>query len=336
MEENEVEILQDLLNSITRPVLYRFSRDVLELDVEPNTKKENLIDVIISDVSEYQDQFDELIKFINTTQEWGRQHIFLFRSSPDTRRTFRNMSTEDVTRTLTQNELNLEVNQIRPLFIPEDEGFELFKVFHTEGRRISISWAEKRTIHSRAEGNDYFNTEQQIEYRAWRPHIVRGVTCLDWDLGNGQMMIKVSQSSKKSNYEIGKQMALDFMSDIFAINDWTALDIRKSIAQIKDSGEVSTKKYNQETTSGGKQSLQARDKNHGIESDSELNQASRAIRRQYASTYGNFFWLPDDDENILKEVHTTIDSKTKSFLLYGIHPEETVRYIIGRIIHHIR
>ena len=336
MEEYKKIILNDMLNGLTRKALYRFSKDIIDIDIESNILKEDLVAELIREASEDQGQCDKLINYINIAQEWGRQHIYLYRSSSDTRQEFRRKTADDISEILNDAEVEIELNEEIPLFVPEDVGYEIYKVQHVLNRRILISWAEKRIIYSRDQDNDYHDEDANIEYRAWKTHVARGILSLDWDLATGQMMIKVSQSSRKTEYKEGEAFVLNFMEQVFGINDWTPIDIRKSIAQIKDSNEVSTKKFNQETTAGGSQSLSARDKTHGIEADSELNQASRAIRGRYSSTYGNFFWHFDDDENILKEVHTTIDSKTNSFLIYSIQPELTVRYIIGRIIHFIR
>lgn len=336
MDANELEILENILNGITRQALYRFSKDTLELEIPSDIHKEDLINSVLEEVETYQDQYDNLINFINDAQEWGRQHIFLFRSSSKSRKKIRKKTEKSIQKILNDNKIKLNLNEQSPLFLPSTEGYEIYKIEHDEGKRFSVSWAERRVFYSRLEQHDYVDASADIEYRAWRPHISRGILSLDWDLGTGQMMIRVSQSSRKTDYENGKNFALDFIHDLFSIDDWSARDIRKAIAQIKDSGEVSTKKYNQETTSGGRQSLQARDKNHGIEADSELSQASKAIKKRYASTYGNFFWNVDSKGVLKSEVHTTIDSKSNSFLVFGIQPEESVRYIIGRIIHHIR
>ena len=338
MDQVEQQLLLDILSSITRPILYRYGKQELNLQIDSTSTKEDIIGFILDDIRKNKAHKEHLYNFVNKVQEWGRQHIFLFRSKPDIRADFKKLSLDSIQKTLIEEKVKLKLNESIPLFMPEKNGFELFKVTLDEGKKLSLVWAERRVVYSRYEDDDYIDKESGLEYRAWKSHQARGILVFDWNLLTGQMMIRVSQAENKSTYENGKRHILQSINTIFKIptNSWTRLDIRKCIANIKDSGEVSTKKFNQETQSGGKQSLQSRDKKHGIEADRELSDASKAMKNKYASTYGNFFWKVDDDEGLEKEVHTTIDSKSNSLLVYGIQTEDSVRYILGRIIHHTR
>jgi hypothetical protein len=323
---------------ITRPILYKYGKQELQIEIESTSTKEDIIGVILDDVAKNKTHKEHLYNFVNKVQEWGRQHIFLFRSLPEIRADFKKLNFESLQKILIKEEIDLRLNESRPLFMPGKNGFELFKVTLDEGKRLSLIWAERRVFYSRYEGEDYIDKDSGLEYRAWKSHQSRGILIFDWNLLTGQMMVRVSQAENKSTYDNGRRHVLQSIESILKIpaKSWSKLDIRKCIANIKDSGEVSTKKFNQETQSGGKQSLQSRDKKHGIEVDRELLDASKAMKNKYASTYGNFFWKVDDDEGLEKEVHTTIDSKSNSLLVYGIQTEDRVRYILGRIIHHTR
>lgn len=334
MEEEEKRILLDILNSITRTVLYRYARRELQIQMETNAKKEEIVDLIFEDVQENVVHRDHLYNFVNKVQEWGRQHVYLFRSNPQTKTQFRKFTTQQIQEYLTDHRTGLKTNHPLPIFMPEQTGFKAYKVVHEEGRRLAIFWAEKRVLYTRNEERDYIDKNRNLEFRAWSPRNSRGLLIMDWDLLTGQVMIRVSQADAKSVYENARDEAFNYIQRIFNIqaNEWTNMDIRRAIANIKDSGTVSTKKYNQESQSGGKQSLQARDKRTGIEHDTELTQAGRAIVDRFASTYGNFYWSVTEDDGSEIEVHTTIESKSNSLLIYGIQTEETVRYILGEII----
>lgn len=325
-----------VLSSITKDVLYQFAKNDMSIDVIYSLEKDKLVGKVIFAISTDKKLKEKLTSFINDVEDWGRQHIFLYRSDPKDRVQFRGMTLKQVSDLVNDHKLGIGVNKVRPIFIPESSGYKVFKIIFVEGRRISISWVNKRVLRTRLKEKDYM-TESGVEYHAWGTYIIRGISSIDWDLTTGQMMIRISQADNKEIYDIAKGVAIKFMEKVFSINQssWQPLSIKRAISRIKDCGEVSTKKYNQVSRAGGKQILQSRDKKHGLENDTELSQAGKAVKDQFASTYGNFFWVRDDSgKELEKDIHTTLDSESRSFLIYGIQEEATVRYIIGRIISH--
>ncbi len=329
-------ILEDILNNITLSTILDFANDTLHLGIKSTVRKADLIKEVIQEANEVDTQLHELVKFVNSAQSWGKQHIFLFRSTPQHRQKFKSKNENEIQKILNKKNIQLSLNNAIPLFIPPEDGFKIFNVKYIQNQRLAIAWAEKRTSYSRVFEEDYFNIDKSIEYRAYKGNNGRGILTLDWDLTNGQMLIGITQSTRKQSYNEGKEKALKFMSDIFSVDGWKPINIKKSITQIKNLKQVSTKKFDQVTNSGGKQSLQAKSKDHDIEADPELKSAERAIQRRYSSTYGNFFWLPNQENSLKNQVHTIINSKTNSILIYGLQTESTVRYIIGQIIRYSR
>lgn len=334
MNATNLKIWKGLLASLTKPILFSFVKDEMDLDVSSDLTKEQLIEFVLKEISKDDALLDLLTDYVNELEEWGRQHIFLYRSDPKDRSSFRELSEKELNAKLLEAKIDLKVNEYKSIFIPEKAGYEIYQIDFEEGKRFSVSWVQRKIVRTRLDEADF--SEGEIEYHAWGTYVARGLLILDWNLGTGQMMIRITQAETKDTYDIGKKRALQFMDKVMgiSIHSWSFQDIRKSIAKIKDSGEVSTKKYNQETLAGGKQSLQARDKKTGVEKDAELNQASRVLKDKYASTYGNFFWLEEKTEKLEKDIHTTIDSNTRSLIVFGLQDEQTVRYIIGRIVHY--
>ncbi|QDK42737.1 hypothetical protein DOM21_15015 [Bacteriovorax stolpii] len=333
MEATNLKIWTGLLNSLTKPTLLSFVKDEMQFEVSSELNKEDLVKFVIKKISEDEALLDLLTDYMNDLEAWGRQHIFLYRSDPKDRASFRELKEKDLNKMLADSNINLKLNEYKSIFIPEKAGYEIYQIDFEEDKRFTVFWVQRKIVRARLDDEDFI--EGDIEYHAWGTYVARGLLILDWNLATGQMMIRITQAETKDTYDVGKKYALQFLNNVMgiSIHNWNFQDIRKSIAHIKDSGEVSTKKYNQETLAGGKQSLQARDKNTGVEKDAELNQASKVLKDKYASTYGNFFWLEKDDK-LDKEIHTTIDSNTRSLIVFGLQDEETVRYIIGRIIHY--
>jgi len=291
LDKIERAVWYAVLNSITKDVLYQFAKNEIKLDVTYSLEKGKLIRKLILSLSTDNKVKEKLTEFVNNVEDWGRQHIFLFRSEPSDRSSFKDKNLAQIEKYLVDAKVGISANEVKPIFIPASDGYKVFKVVFEPGRRLAISWVNKKVIKTRLKDKDYVSGE--IEFHAFGTYIVRGISSLDWDLTTGQMMIRVSQADKNETYDIAKSVALHFMEKVFSLSqfNWLPLNIKRAISNIKDSGEVSIKKYNQLSKSGGMQTLQSRDKKHGIEKDSELIQATKAIRDQFASTYGNFFWF---------------------------------------------
>lgn len=337
--ENELkkEIFKQILGKITKEKLLEVC-EILEISINQEVRKEELVPVLIDVVFQREEYVFELIRIVNQIEEWGKQHIYLYKGSPGVKNRFKSLNERDFKALISEAPLKELVNSESTLFLPDNVGYKVSEITLEESKRIKIKWVERRKYRVRLEDRDFVaEDDSSLEYDAYNVSYGRGVAIFDWDLNSNKMVIKISQSAKTTDYKEARKIVLKFLDEIFDIErEFTHLDIRKSIQRIKMSGEVKTKKYNQETLQGGKLSVSARDKKTSVESDRDLANASAQIRGANSSTYGNYYWLSSLSDNLDVDVHTTIDSNSESVLFYGYQTEMAVKHVLSRIYYFIR
>jgi len=263
---------------------------------------------------------DDLIELLDTIEEYGNQHIYLFNVTDNYRRQLQNKTF--IIRNLKKEGLEDVFNNSKPLLLPDKP--TICSIVHNSNI-YKIKWVEKRVwkdlIDEKIEGDKLIKTYQI--------HLKRGITTFRVDLITGNAELMIQRLPSGTNYRKVKDEYLNYLKKIFNVDTLSIVNIRSAITRIENSDEVERRQTNFETISGGKASFKSKKRGADYINDPYLKKAREAMGQNVSAELGNFYWLPND---VLKrKIHTHIYSSDNRVGIFGECTQQEVDYVLSRI-----
>ncbi len=263
---------------------------------------------------------DELIELLDFIEEYGNQHIYLFRVADNYTKQMRNNSL--IIKKLRKEGLEEVFNNNKPLLLPD--AATICSIVHNSNI-FKIKWVEKRTwkelIDEKIEGDKLIKTYQI--------HLKRGITTFRVNLITGDAELMIQRLPSGSNYRKAKEEYLKYLSKIFNVDTLSIVNLRSAITRIENSDEVERRQTNFETLSGGKASFKSKRQGTDYINDPYLKKARESMGQNVSAELGNFYWLPNDVLN--RKIHTHIYSSDNRVGIFGECTQQEVDYVLSRI-----
>jgi hypothetical protein len=272
----------------------------------------------------------ELITLLDQLENYGNQHIYLFKLSNPILKYLRNF--ELVYKTLEDEGFSKFYNYYDPLILPETP--EIISIKH-DSDSFKIRWGvkkenlgdlvEERYTTDNDDGRKYLTKKYLIEE-------VRETTLFQVDLTNGEAELLIKRS-KGADYDEEKDKYLNQIYDIFGWDPLEAIKLNNTINKIGNSDEVIARTIALKTPKESIINIGSPSKNEGISDDPEALKAKDSLNRS-VGTRGYFYWLTGSSSGTLKrDLYTRIYQDR--FSVYGERTEEEITYVIERIRHHL-
>jgi len=263
---------------------------------------------------------DELIELLDTIEEYGNQHIYLFNVTDNYRRELQNK--KSIIRKLKREGLEEVFNNSKPLLLPDKP--IICSIVH-DSNIYKIKWVEKRVwkelIDEKIEGDKLI--------KIYQIHLKRGITTFRVDLITGNAELMIQRLPSGTNYRKVRDEYLKYLSKIFNVDALSIVNIRSAITRIENSDEVERRQTNFETLSGGKASFKSKRRGTDYINDPYLKKAREAMGQNVSAELGNFYWLPNDILN--RKIHTHIYSSDNRVGIFGECTQQEVDYVLSRI-----
>lgn len=262
----------------------------------------------------------ELTELLDRIEEFGNQHIYLFKCNPEYVKILRNPSY--MQEKLNNLGLSRLYNNENFVILPNES--ILSGIIHNDNS-LKFKWIEKRVwkepLEEKIEDDKFIKT-YQIK-------LSRGITTFRVNLVSGNAELMIQRLPRGTNYENIKNNYLDRLANLFEIHSLTPLGLRRSIRRLEESNEVSKRQIDLESIDGGRVAYKSRDKKSDYKSDPNLSRSRNALGQNVSGNTGSFYWK---NNNILsRPILTHVYAKDNRLGIFGQCVEAEVNYVLSRI-----
>lgn len=267
---------------------------------------------------------EDIVAYVNKIEGWGNQRIYLFKIQQSVNTIWKDQ--EQVTEILKKNRCLGLLNAERPLVYPGELSLSVIEWTPTN---VKFVWIVKVDYDERVEDEDSWDEDRNLEFRAYRPRIQRGVVSLDWNLVSGQAMLMIQRMPTETIHkdvlaDTWKQICKFIDSDMFK-----QIKLGKVIEHLEKDNDVRVRRGITEAANGLRADYRSKSKKHDAKTLSNYKKSKQALGKSFGY-FGNFYWKVNDE--ISKEIHTNLYSKNNSILIFSQHPESEVRHVIECIV----
>lgn len=323
MKKQDIEIILDVLFENNKDFIVDFLSDH---NLPTTGTKEELKSLVKDQVSQKKISPDEIVALVNKIEGWGNQRIYLFKVHGSLNKSWKD---EGYVKTALKRAGALGLlNVERPLVLPQEQ---TLSVVEWSEERVKFVWICKVSYDERLKDEDEWDDERNLEYRAYRPRVKRGIVTFDWDLESGIAMLMIQRMPTET---IHKEILDTTWKHLTKFVDSKLVKIIKLgnvIEKLEQTTDVRVRKGTTETTDGMRVDFKSKSRKHDAKSSPKYKKSKQALGRTFGY-FGNFYWKVND--NISKEIHTNLYSQNNSILIFSQHPEEEVRYVIDCIVEH--
>lgn len=281
------------------------------------------------------------ISFLDSETIWGKQHITLFgppvANNKDTN--IRKWSQEEWVRDhLSEHRLASLLNRRRPLILPTR--LQLCSIEHSRNL-LRVLAIQRREGWERIEDFDEGRTDDegaQIQLRAFKRFVTRGLMCFEWDLITNVAMLQISQLPTHHRYEDAQASFSDLVSTWLQIDLFSTVRLSKAISSLYASTKQASRKVRahgvefegldgRRLTGRSKLARQSLEGNPIIDSALDSMHRSNGLGQQ-----GNFFFIfqeQGEEDDASESVHAILLAGNKNRINFPTPQDETkVRHVL--------
>jgi hypothetical protein len=270
-----------------------------------------------------------LTNYLDLIEGWGNQHLYLYKAPAGLCRAWRS---EQYGKGIFKTNRVLDLaNGSRPTVLPARPTLSSIRY---DSKVLRLVWTEKREWFERVEEKDSEKEEGRLVFKAFERRSSRGTLAFDWDLTTGDAMIMIQRLPSGTNYERVRDRVVNWLRPFVDIRTFEVVRVNTAIRPIRNGSEVRERKVNLETIQGGKASFTSPGKRHSVKADQTLRKMEAAGDRDVQGSFGNFYWLPANTNQLDEEMHTTLHKKDQRVGVFGEKLETEVRYVVRRVRAH--
>jgi len=279
---------------------------------------------------------DEIVATLDSIEEYGHQHVFLY-DMPQARRV--ELSVRRV-KGLAEQEGFGNVFNVRTRIVDLPQKLICTSIRH-DGAQLRLKWVERRVWEEPLESGD--RVEGSVRWRGFKQHEARAVNTLRINLTTGATELRISNAGKQSRRDYTQRQA-DYASLTDWLLDWDVLErvsILHAIPRVQQAlDEVSVRGTVYLTAQGVKASFTSPATGLDVRDD-PVYQAGYNVARREGQDHRllNVKWLPKDGTPLREsEIHIYLyaDGLGNEVRFPADCNEEEDRYVLSRIRHFAR
>jgi len=261
--------------------------------------RDTLSDRVRDALTERTISFEDLVGVIDTVEEHGHHHVFLFRLPEADMLPLRDA--KNVQRLVKQNDLERVFNQ--PTRVVDKPAKMTCTGITHSATALRVKWVEKREWMERVKGGE--EDEGRFVYLKMERHESRAVNTLRLDLGTGDFELRISDAGKESRLDYNAALEGYKQSTAWLV-PWDRLenvDVRRAIPRVLTAGdEVSIRGDVYHTNLGST----AKYTSHSMEADVREDPDYRGQQGGRDHLQVHVTWLP--------HVGTPLTNKVRTYL----------------------
>lgn len=332
--DDESSFLHEYFHALTTDQLQELLRSI---EAPTSGNKSKLVDRLLDALQNEVLSRPDLVRFLNETDRWGKQHIFLFEGA--SAGLLAKWSSPSMTASLAKvREVAPCLNVELPLILPPT--LELASVVHSR-TELTIVAIEKRVGLSRDPDHDESQLKdgRHLIKKAYVRSTHRGLIAFHWDFLKNEPMLQISQLPSGTKYEDVRDRFLEKVVDWFPLDQFTPLNIPAAIKKLDTmikagSGDARTQAVTYEDAGGYKVKADSPSQKASLQGARHVEKAIAPFIKVAAGHQGNFYWLPavnGASNPLAMEMRTVFQGNKGRVAFTKAHGRIPLLYVLAQI-----
>lgn len=282
--------------------------------------------------------YTDLIDFLDAKAPWGKQHVFLYSGPLNEVQDWQDP--DAVRRRLQRAQLGQLLDAETRVVLPER--LTLTNIV-ADGEFFLVNAVSRRDGYFRRSELDFSSAEDDavIEYRAYERVTVRNTVRFEWDLVRNEAMLQITQLPSGHTYEAVRDEFAELIKEVLDLNRFATLNLRNAIRALQANEEAGGQEtrlraVDYETIGGRQVSGRSGGQAASLFGERVIDDAMRALRDAGEGRIGNFYWRAQQGTPLTQDVHVYVLANAARVNITVAHPEEVIRYVVGRVRYHCR
>lgn len=333
----DVELLLTYVANLRVDRLRKFLADS---SLPKSGNKQTIVTRLKEAVDEQNLSYRHLIKLLDETEPWGKQHVFLLEANGADPSEWKDK--DAVKHVLTEQGLEKLFNKRRSLLLPDKLKLSSFE---WSKDRLRITGVERRRGYERIEDMDDEGEDPDgdpVLFKAYALRTTRGLVVFEWDLVANEAFVQVTQLPGDGDYAQAMDRLFALVSEWLPVAKFQLLDLRAAVVAFDRSarggtGAVRAHRVELAAPDGRRITGTSASADQPLGGNDHIDTALENLADDGGTGHqGNFYLTPDaaDPENPIEpgdDVHINIIGNRNRFNIMTPQTEDVVRYAIQTV-----